>query len=391
MTVAEYYSNKVKNVLDGREDCRELVDLQKRAFTQACNSIKINNSTFQFIPDGKSTKADEIVTNQWYYGMVAKRLFCGTIDVTLFFDMYGKATCAYAGILNDLNSMAKVSTFLEITERLRAAMNKAMEQLVEEATNNETNNTSCFIMKQSDTCFVFGDVRSDYYDHYVACVKTIDLTKYSDQFINETLSRYFKGVDILNSLDKLQGIFEEKTNQVVAHMIFKQTLLSDMDFKSEPFAFETCAKRTLDFLMKKATDGILPEDSSKEPEWTDDDKQCMIHKISDTCFYYGEVREETRFNGRYYVVCARRINLDDYSEEGIEDIVKSFYPGGIAEVKETYKDRANQILAECIFEMTPTSEMEYVRGLYRSEDDAAKELAAFVKIEAEHFKLSSKQ
>ena len=134
MTAAEYYLNKVKNVLDGREDCRELVDLQKRAFTQACNSIKINDSTFQFVPNNKSIKADKIATDQLYYGMVAKRLFCGTIDATLFFNQYGKATCAYAGILNGSDSMAKVSNLLETAERLRAAMNEAMEQLVKDET-----------------------------------------------------------------------------------------------------------------------------------------------------------------------------------------------------------------------------------------------------------------
>lgn len=390
MTVAEYYLNKVKNVLDGREDCRELVDLQKRAFTQACNSIKINDSTFQFVPNNKSIKADKIATDQLYYGMVAKRLFCGTIDATLFFDQYGKATCAYAGILNGSDSMAKVSNLLETAERLRAAMNEAMEQLVEEVANNETNNTSCFIMKQSDTCFTFGGIRSDFYN-YVACVKTIDLAKYSDQSINKMLSHYFNGNDILNSLDKLHGIFEEKINQFVAYILFKQTFLSDMDFKSEPFVFEACAKRALVHLMKKATDGTLPKDSSKEPEWTDDNKRCMIHKISDTSFYYGEVRIKTRYNELCYVICAKRINLDDYSKEGIEDNVRSFYQNGIAEVKETCKDQANKTLAECIFEMTPTSEMDYVSCAYRNEDDAVKGLAEFAKIEAECFKVPSKQ
>lgn len=60
--------------------------------------------------------------------------FVALLTQHCFFDQYGKATCAYAGILNGSDSMAKVSNLLETAERLRAAMNEAMEQLVKDET-----------------------------------------------------------------------------------------------------------------------------------------------------------------------------------------------------------------------------------------------------------------
>lgn len=111
-------------------------------------------------------------------------------------------------------------------------------------------------------------------------------------------------------------------------------------------------------------------------EWTDGDLQCCIKKENDTCFVYAEVRY---IGSDEYVFCASKIDISTYSKEQLEEFVTSWYPGGISEVQETYKDKANQIIAECIFESLAESEMDYSsEKIYETEDEAAKALEQYV-------------
>lgn len=115
------------------------------------------------------------------------------------------------------------------------------------------------------------------------------------------------------------------------------------------------------------------EQPDKEPIWTDGDLQVMIYKESETSFFYGEVREY----GEGYIYCATAPDINDYTHEEIEDILHAWYPNGITEVKETYKESANQIICECIFEHMDTAEMSYVSEFYKTEDEAANALKGY--------------
>lgn len=115
---------------------------------------------------------------------------------------------------------------------------------------------------------------------------------------------------------------------------------------------------------------VLPE-----IEWTDGDLQCMFRKLSDVCFSYAEVR---LIAPDEYVFCTKAVNINNYSSEKIEDIVTAYYSGGTKEIKETYKEKANQIIAECIFESLPLEDMDHVSFSFESEDVAATKLDMFV-------------
>lgn len=112
-------------------------------------------------------------------------------------------------------------------------------------------------------------------------------------------------------------------------------------------------------------------------EWTDGDLQCCISKESDTCYVYAEVRYIAPDE---YIFCASEVDITDYSKEQLEEeFITQWYPYGINEVQDTYKDKANQIIAECIFESLAESEMDYSsEEIYRTEDEAAKALKQYV-------------
>lgn len=110
-------------------------------------------------------------------------------------------------------------------------------------------------------------------------------------------------------------------------------------------------------------------------KWTDGDLQCLIKQENSTSFYYGEVR----FIGNGNIYCATLINILDYSGKEINDILTSYYSGGLKEVKSIYKENANQIIAECIFEQTSLLEMDYVSDVFLSENQAAKSLSEYAK------------
>lgn len=116
--------------------------------------------------------------------------------------------------------------------------------------------------------------------------------------------------------------------------------------------------------------------------WTDD-SQCLIDQIDDTIFRFGEVRayldqgENCLDPDKKYLFCVDTIDLNTYIESKMEDIVSMFYKGGIEEVRNTYDGSANQIIAECLFELESAYEVDYFETGYVSEDEAKKALLEY--------------
>lgn len=128
------------------------------------------------------------------------------------------------------------------------------------------------------------------------------------------------------------------------------------------------------------------EQADKELVWTDGDLQVMIYKESETAFFYGEVRKY----GDGYIYCTAAPDINNYTHEEIKDILHAGYPNGITEVKETYKQSVNQIICECIFEHMDMAEMSYVSELYKTKDEAAKELKGYAEGYIQFLKLEYK-
>lgn len=96
--------------------------------------------------------------------------------------------------------------------------------------------------------------------------------------------------------------------------------------------------------------------------WFCTDPDCMQHckKISETEFRFiqavwldtcdGDLEaKNTKDESDNYGVCAGYIDLELYSEEDKECAIAS-YCYTMETIREIYKDAANQIIAECIFE-----------------------------------------
>ena len=116
--------------------------------------------------------------------------------------------------------------------------------------------------------------------------------------------------------------------------------------------------------------------------WTDD-SQCLIDQIDDTIFRFGEVlayldQDENCLDpNKKYLFCVDTIDLNTYIESKMEDIVSMFYKGGIEEVQNTYDGSANQIIAECLFELERAYEVDYLETGYNSEDEAKEALSEY--------------
>lgn len=128
--------------------------------------------------------------------------------------------------------------------------------------------------------------------------------------------------------------------------------------------------------------GPNPAQMQSSAIWTDD-SQCLIDQIDDTIFRFGEVRayldqdENCLDPDKKYLFCVDTIDLNTYIESKMEDIVSMFYKGGIEEVRNTYDGSANQIIAECLFELESACEVDYLETGYDSEDEAKDALSEY--------------
>lgn len=110
-------------------------------------------------------------------------------------------------------------------------------------------------------------------------------------------------------------------------------------------------------------------------EWTDGNLQCMYHQSKNQIFAYAEVRI---IAPESYVFCTEEIDISDYSEKEINDIITTYYLGGIQEIMSTYHEKTNQIIAECIFESLQLEEMSFISISFSSEDEAASALEKYI-------------
>lgn len=80
---------------------------------------------------------------------------------------------------------------------------------------------------------------------------------------------------------------------------------------------------------------------------TDDDSSQYMKKLGDNLYDCIEVR---RMMSSGYAVVRASVDLSALSVDELENFAMPYYPGGLAEVRETYTEAACQTLAECIFE-----------------------------------------
>lgn len=108
---------------------------------------------------------------------------------------------------------------------------------------------------------------------------------------------------------------------------------------------------------------------------TDDSCSQYVMQINNDffiCIQYDEIFEKDR----YYIVRLQEINLNDYSQKEINDYITGYY-SSIKEIKNTYRDEMNQIIAECIFEQQ-TQDMADYCSIKKTEKEAEKEIQKLI-------------
>lgn len=86
---------------------------------------------------------------------------------------------------------------------------------------------------------------------------------------------------------------------------------------------------------------------------TDDNCRQYLKKISSKTYCCVEIRDK----GQSYLVCTSVIDLTCYADEDLLGIIKTFGYESFDEVRHIYGDDVfEQIIAECVFEMTPSNE-----------------------------------
>ena len=97
-------------------------------------------------------------------------------------------------------------------------------------------------------------------------------------------------------------------------------------------------------------------------------------KVSDHEFDFVEVRSQ--LNPGKFDVVAGNVDLNDYSNEEIEEYVSGYYKDTVV-LKDSYPNNWAQIIAECIFEQTHEVELTCF-GPYASEDEAEAEAEKYI-------------
>lgn len=88
-------------------------------------------------------------------------------------------------------------------------------------------------------------------------------------------------------------------------------------------------------------------------EWIHTDDDQWVKKICDKSFELVEIREWPEG----YVVATGEIDLNDYSKEDIVSCINGYGYDSIEVAEEQYRDAANQVIAECLFEQTASVEL----------------------------------
>ncbi len=94
-------------------------------------------------------------------------------------------------------------------------------------------------------------------------------------------------------------------------------------------------------------------------KWICSDPDCSQYCLKESDYIYRliEIREYPDENTPY-VVCYGIIDLSDYELDELESFCEGYYDS-LTEVFDTYGTDAMQIIAECVFEQTQGSELNF--------------------------------
>lgn len=158
------------------------------------------------------------------------------------------------------------------------------------------------------------------------------------------------------------------------------TFYSKHDFKLEACCMDTDNNPHWVEMIKQFTNAgkfisLMPNNIKTQiAGWIKTDDLQWRRKINDTAYQLIEVR---KVFCNEYVFVFKTINTEDYGEEDILSCIESFGYESMKTIKELYKEDANGILAECLFECISTSEL-VVSDAFKTEDEAERAAEEYI-------------
>ncbi len=112
-------------------------------------------------------------------------------------------------------------------------------------------------------------------------------------------------------------------------------------------------------------------------EYINTDDLQWVKKTGDKSFDLVEVRNDSP---DAYIVVAGSVSLDDYSDSDIASCIQGYGYKDQDDVKHQYKEEWAQVIAECLFEQTPDTELASF-GSFGTEEDAEKFALGYITIQ----------
>ncbi len=110
------------------------------------------------------------------------------------------------------------------------------------------------------------------------------------------------------------------------------------------------------------------EESAKKKEWLRSDDLQIVKELDEYRFDLAQV--ENYPSPDSFVVVRSNIDLRDYSDAEIDSFIHGFGYDNLQDLKDSYGDKSNQIIAECIFESLAFNEYDFMSEPFPSEKKA---------------------
>jgi hypothetical protein len=107
--------------------------------------------------------------------------------------------------------------------------------------------------------------------------------------------------------------------------------------------------------------------------WKKTDGLQWCCRINKTTYHLVEVRES--YEG--FIFVSGVIDIEDYSNDDIQSCIKGYGYANIGDMRSIYKEDAEGVIAECLFEQTSEMELIVFNG-FRTEDEAESAVEKYI-------------
>ncbi len=166
--------------------------------------------------------------------------------------------------------------------------------------------------------------------------------------VRERAAERINEIDLESKIDMWKGNVDEAVSE------YSEELLSD-------------TYQSIIQYGDKLVDKYL-EESAKKKEWIRSDDLQIVMQLDENRFELAQVQNFPSPDS--FVVVRGDIDLRDYSDAEIDSFIHVFGYDSLQDLKDSYGDKSNQIIAECIFESLAFNEYDFISEPFPSETKA---------------------